>query len=236
MKVLFLVSVSSLCLFVSCLNTVDEACSSRIELDRQEFYIFEDENGQFLSQSDEEVAEFLLCEVLTIPDTVQGFNNIYAINGTLIDECEEGADCVRVNEVLNPFCEPSYTKEVGNFSFFGQWILAYQFNQSIKYYPSCSFPSITLLFSDVEETGDIALSGSLGINDLNVTMGAVSQRELTIKEVRYGTVETVPYAFFFETQLKDFFDNQESIGYVVDGNELTINSLNSDRGLVFYKP
>ena len=219
-----------------CLADGEVTCSNETALNQFEFFLLSDPNGYYFSQTeDSEFDNFSLCEEI-LPADSMGINNIYAINGKLVDKCDEGA-CIRVIEYVLPYCKVTYTNDGGNYGVVGGWQLAHYYAGNFKLYPSCNHNEIDWTFEYIDQNSQDIVGGAFfGVNNVSAIFKPVNDTLMTISNVSFGTQKAVPYVAYFEREIIDFLEAQDTVKYQIDGSVMTLKSTRTDIGVRFFKP
>ena len=89
-------------------------------LQQFEFFLLQDGGQYHLTQlPDSPFDNFFLCEEVLPADSLE-VAGIYAVNGKLIDNCDDGV-CIRVSDYVLPYCMTTYENNGGKFGVAGNW-------------------------------------------------------------------------------------------------------------------
>lgn len=228
--------IGSMVFLEGCLSEGEFTCSNENALVQYEFFLLSDNEGYYFSQTEEaEFDNFRLCEEI-LPDAALGVNNIYAINGKLVDQCDDGI-CIRVDEYVLPYCPVTYENNGGSFGVIGSWKLANFYAGNFNVHPSCNYSDISWTFEFVDDSpNDIVGGTNLGSNNLSTLLTPINDSLMVVNNLTVGTQTAVPYVAYFEQEVVDFLEAQDTIQYTINGSEMIFSSTVTDSGLRFFKP
>jgi len=230
-RLFLLVSLISIGILSGCLKDNDPNCNSQQPIDIDELLLIEVEGQHYLSLDGTLNTAIVLCEESVPPDSI-GFQNIYNISGSLIENCETGG-CIKVNEYSNPFCEVAVTISDGNFTLFGGWRIAYLIIDNQKMHPSCLVESENILFSINEDSTIIQALSLFTRNSMLVDFRSKQANTLIITEIDRETSEAPAYIHLFENTVIDLFERTDTVFYTIDKNTMTFEMDQNDQVFLF---
>ena len=219
-----------------CLGEGEFTCSNEELLQQYEFFLKSDDQGYYFTQDlESEYVNFRLCEELLPPENM-GVNDIYAINGKLIDRCDEGV-CIRVSEYVLPYCPLIYENNGGDYGIVGAWRLANVFAGAGTIHPSCNTNEIDWTFEFIAGLpDDIRGTANFGVNNISALFKPLNDSLITVRNLSVGSSPSVPYVAYFEFVVAEFLESSDTLMYVIDGSEMRFSSIDESIGLTFFKP
>lgn len=232
---LFLVALIVTSLASGCLTDNNISCTNEVYIPGLEYLYVENNGNPYLTQYSSATTGFSLCEQITPPDSVTGFNNIYTVEATLKTDCNAG-DCIQVYEYGNPYCPVTFEYSDEEAPLVGKWAFVRLINQDTLY-PSCNVKYLEWWITSVSESVEHNyINGAIGVNDISIGMVPLENNKFVI-DYRWASDEpAVPYIEYLEGQLIEFFASSDTISYAIERNTMSLSSPDSTLQLLLYHP
>ena len=149
----------------------------------------------------------------------------------MTSDCE-GTVCVEIQNTEDPFCVPTYQKTTDTISVNNKWYIAYFFEGQERYYPSCAYKDIFLEFNDSTQVG----VAGLGVSGASFDMTTYADSSLIVANASLIESEssTGPYVGFVQNLIFNFIEVSDTLIYTITGNEMLLNTVDGDVGIMLY--
>jgi hypothetical protein len=209
----------------------EDSCQSQINFEGIEAYFLEVDGVTYISESKDSLSfPYVLCQGSIAPTGI-GFNGIFKIDGAITSDCE-GTVCVEIQNTEDPFCVPTYQKTTDTISVNNKWYIAYFFEGQERYYPSCAYKDIFLEFNDSTQVG----VAGLGVSGASFDMTTYADSSLIVANASLIESEssTGPYVGFVQNLIFNFIEVSDTLIYAITGNEMLLNTVDGDVGIMLY--